>query len=175
MRALHGGLILRPLNASDAPVLASWAADETFRRAAGWSADRPYEDLVLFWQRMATAPPAELIRLAAVVDGELVGHADLHGSEPERRELGFLVGPSSRWGQRLGLAIAAKALSHAWQSTAVHEVWAEAHPANQHSLRILESIGMSYVGLGDEEDYLGVQAPMRRYSIERARWFAAMD
>ena len=175
MRAIHGGLALRTLSTADAPVLASWADDEVFRRAGGWSANLPREDLVRFWERMATEPPADLIRLAAEEDGELVGYADLHGSEPERRELGFLVGPSSRWGQRLGLSIAAKAVARAWESTDAHEIWAETHPQNARAIGVLRAIGMTEPGEGDEDEFVGVRARMRQFAVSRARWFAGAE
>lgn len=41
---------------------------------------------------LIAAPPADLVRLAAVVNGEVVGSVGLPGSEAGRRELGSGVG-----------------------------------------------------------------------------------
>jgi RimJ/RimL family protein N-acetyltransferase len=121
---------------------------------------------------MASDPPSELLRFGAVVDGELVGYVDLHGTDPDRRELGFLVGPSRRWGRGLGFRIAAMGVARGIMEEGLAEVWAETHPANAPALAILGKLGMTQTGEGDEDEYLGARAPMLQFAMRRERWLA---
>ena len=168
-------VLLRPLRDEDAPTLASWSEDEIFRQCAGWSADLPIEKHVQFWRTMASAPPPELLRVAAIVGNELVGYVDLHGTEPDRRELGFLVGPSTRWGRGLGLRVAAKGVALGLVELGLPEVWAETHPRNAAALAILRKLGMTEFGEGDEEEFLGERERMRQFSLTRDRWFGHVE
>ncbi len=172
MHIIPADLQLRPLTAADAPVLAAWADDPVFLAAAGWSADRSRDSLVRFWELMASEPPPELTRLAAEVHGQLVGYGDLHGTSPERRELGFLVGPSNQWGRGLGRTIAAGTLVRAWETQSVQEVWAETHPANDRAIGVVRALGMTETGEGDVEEFLGEPARMLQFGVRRDRWFA---
>src|SRR5699024_2692691 len=97
---------LRPLHPDDAGTIAGWAADPVFVAHAGWSPDLERSTMYEFWHGMAIAPPRELVRLVATLEGEIVGYADLHGADTSERELGYAVGPSARWGQGLGTAVA---------------------------------------------------------------------
>ena len=94
-------VILRPSDLSDVEALVSWSDDEVFRARAGWS-DQPIQDRRAFWSKQVNEPSPSLIRLAAIFDGAIVGYVDLHGEDEASRELGFVVGPSSRWGHGLG-------------------------------------------------------------------------
>lgn len=177
---------LRALRSEDAETFADWAADERFNAHAGWTAALPRAASLSFWHRLATAPPPELLRLVAVLDGEhtleahvgeevdgtghvgkIVGAVDLHGLEETERELGYVVGPSTRWGRGLGTALARAGLEHAFTRLHLDAVWAEALPANCASVRILERIGMRPTGLGDHEEFLGVPGRYAQYRITR--------
>src|SRR5699024_12083965 len=57
--------------------------------------------------RMTETPDPTLLRMTAVVDGEVVGYVDLHGDSDDESELGFAIGDSKRWGKGLGMAAAA--------------------------------------------------------------------
>jgi RimJ/RimL family protein N-acetyltransferase len=50
------------------------------------------------------------------------------------------------------------------------EIEAQALDANQASVRILVSLGMTEIGRGDDEAFLGVASYYRRFSIRRAEW-----
>jgi RimJ/RimL family protein N-acetyltransferase len=92
---------------------------------------------------------------------------DLHGLEPGIRELGYVVGPSTRWGQGLGTALARAGLAHGFDTLDLESVWAEALPANLASVRILRRLGMRADGHGEVEDFLGVPGRFERYRITR--------
>ncbi|MPV35716.1 GNAT family N-acetyltransferase [Georgenia subflava] len=156
---------LRPLLVRDADVIGSWAADPQFCREADWTVGLSVERHVDFWEHVARTPPAGLIRLAAVVEAELVGYVDLHGDEPGRRELGFTVGGRERWGRGLGVRVAAAGLSWGFRELGLDEVWAEAYDANERSVRILRRLGMRETGRGDAGTYLDRPTYYRQFTI----------
>lgn len=164
------GVLLRPLEPGDAPVMAAWGDDLLFCDEAGWSRDLDPAERRERWAELVAEPPADLLRLAAVVDGEVVGYVDLHGSEPGRRELGYLVGGRERFGKGLGTAMARQGLDHAFGVLGLDEVWAEAADANRASVRILQRIGMTETGRGTDTWHLDRRTFHRQFAITRAEW-----
>lgn len=164
MTRLESMVILRELGAADADGIADWSRDEDFCRAAGWSI-RPVEQHREFQRRLIADSSTDLLRLAAVQDGRLVGYVDLHGNEPHRRELGFLVGPREVWGQGVGMAVATAGLRYGFQVLGLKEIWAEALEANRASIRILQRLGMTETGWGDMDTHLGRASRYRQFAI----------
>lgn len=159
-------LALRALVAADAATLAAWALDGTFVAHADWTPGLPLDEHERFWRTIIADPPEpELLRFGAVHDGELVGYVDLYGLALAERELGYVIGPSNRWGQGLGEAAARAGLEHAFGHLGLRAVWAEAVPLNAPSVRILERIGMRFTGNGDEAQFLGATARYAQYRI----------
>ncbi|GAB1641405.1 GNAT family N-acetyltransferase [Krasilnikovia sp. MM14-A1259] len=156
---------LRPLEVSDAGILASWSLDERFCAAAEWSPDLPLAEHQRFQSRLIAEPPNGLVRLGVVHDGELVGYVVLQGPEPQRRELGFVIGDSRRWGHGLGAQAAQAALDHGFTDLGLHEIWAEAWAANPASVRILQRLGMREIERGESGTYLGAPTYYRRFTI----------
>ncbi|BEL05236.1 hypothetical protein Q0Z83_034270 [Actinoplanes sichuanensis] len=128
---------LRALVAADAAVITGWASDPEFARAAGWTR----QDHEQHHRRLIQTPPPDLIRLGAVVGGELVGYVDLHGVEVDHRELGFVIGGRDRWGRGLGLGAAAAGLDYGFTVLRLREIRAAAAATNQRSVRILTRLG----------------------------------
>lgn len=157
-------VVLRELLPEDADLIALWTRDEDFCLAAGWTT-RPVEEHQAFHRRLIAAPPADLLRLAAVHNQHLVGYVDFHGSDPNRRELGFLIGPREAWGRGLGLAVGRAGLRYGFQDLGLEEIWAEALDANRASVRILQKLGMTETGWGDEDNFLGLPARYRQFVI----------
>jgi RimJ/RimL family protein N-acetyltransferase len=119
------------------------------------------------WRRLIAEPEADRLRLAAVVGDELVGYVDLVGGEAERRELGYVVGPSARWGRGFGGAVARLGVEYGFGVLGLREIWAEALDANVASVRILRSLGMIETGRGDDDSFLGEPSFYRRFSCSR--------
>ncbi len=161
---------LRPLTDADVPVLARWAEDDVFRLAADWSDGTLAEHEAVFRHNIAN-PPAELLRLAAVHDGRLVGYIDLHGSAPRVRELGYLIGPSAAWGRGLGTAVARAGLAYGFAEVALAKIWAEALDANAASVRILQRLGMRETGRGQDATYRGEPTHYRQFIITAEEFF----
>ncbi|GAA5150491.1 GNAT family protein [Nocardioides marinquilinus] len=140
---------LRPLRAADAVTIAGWAADPEFRRAADWGSERTVADLEQFHARLIAEPPASLLRLGVEHEGVLVGYVDLHGEEPGRRELGFVIGGRERWGDGLGRAAASAALDLAFDVLGLTEVTAQADPDNHRSVAVLRRLGLTETAATD--------------------------
>jgi RimJ/RimL family protein N-acetyltransferase len=158
-------VFLRPLVLSDVPIYASWGLDRRFCEHAGWTVDLPVAAHQAHWQKLIAR--SRLLRLAAVAGTEVVGYADLAGDAQNRRELGYAVGPSSRWGQGLGGTVARLAIDHGFEDLGLQEIWAEALDANHASVRILTSLGMTETGRGNDEPFLGRPSFYRQFSISR--------
>lgn len=164
------GLHLRPLQREDADVLVEWGEDGLFCQHAGWTASWQTA-LHDFWVRQVEDPPAELVRLAAEdADGELVGYVDLHGLDPGEKELGFVVGPSGRWGQGLGRRAAEAGLVYGFEELSLDRIWAEAVAANIASVRILRSLGMQETGPGGPGTFLHEDRYYLQFRINRTVW-----
>lgn len=161
---------LRPLHERDAEVIAAWGADMQFCREAGWSIGMSLAERQQAQRRLVLDPPKDLIRLGTVLDGDLVGYVDLHGDEPDRRELGFVIGERTRWGLGIGHMAAAAALDYAFDHLGLSHVWAEALEANQRSVRILRGLGMAEAGLGEHDLFLDQPSRYRRFSIAVEDW-----
>ena len=148
-------LRLRPMDVSDAGTFADWGSDPVFLAHAGWSDRATVEELTAWWTAFIAAPDPQLVRLSAVSGDDVVGYVDLHGDEQSTRELGFVIGPSSRWGRGLGTMAASAGLEYGFDVLKLSSVWAEAVDANVGSLRVLERIGMTRTGAGDDDMFLG--------------------
>ncbi|TCN44675.1 RimJ/RimL family protein N-acetyltransferase [Kribbella orskensis] len=163
-------VFLRPLALSDVAIYASWGLDRRFCEHAGWTVDKPLPAHEAHWRGLITHPKPDLIRLAAVAGTCVVGYVDLAGDEPGRRELGYAIGPSDRWGQGLGGTVARLGLEHGFDHVGLDEIRAEALDANQASIRILTSLGMTETGKGSEEPFLGTASFYRQFSITKTDW-----
>lgn len=156
---------LRALTRADADEIAGWGLDDQFCAAAGWTAGLPYEHHQARHRLQVTDPPPDLLRFAAAQGDRLVGYVDLAGTEPDRRELGYVIGPRALWGQGLGLAAARAGLDHGFRVLGLREIWAEAADANVASVKILQRLGMVETGPGAETTYVGQPARHRRFTL----------
>lgn len=163
-------LHLRPMVVSDAESFASWAVDSVFRAHAGWTERPSVEESVAWWRALIARPEPQLIRLTAVSGDDVVGYVDLHGEGEETRELGFVTGPSGRWGQGWGTLAASAGLVYGFETLGLRRIWAEAVEANIASVRILQRLGMKYAGPGDEETFLGTPSTYARFDVSREQW-----
>ena len=163
-------LELRPLVVSDAEVFASWAIDPVFCAHAGWKESSSVAEGVPWWRDLIANPDPKLLRLAAVRGKEIVGYVDLYGDGTETRELGFVIGPSANWGNGWGTRAARAGLAYGFELMGLTSVWAEAVGANAGSVRILQRVGMTYTGAGDDELFLGVPSTYVQFGLTRSEW-----
>ena len=113
-----------------------------FCRAADWSPDLPTAERARFFRELVSAPPADLIRLAAVHEGVVVGYLDLAGIKAQERELGFVIGDRSTWGHGLGRRAATAGCAYGFGVLGLRRIWAAVHATVAASIRVLEAIGM---------------------------------
>jgi RimJ/RimL family protein N-acetyltransferase len=163
---------LKPLDLQDADVIARWGSDPEFCREAAWTVRLSFAEHQRFHQTLVQYPPHGLIRLGVIHEGLLVGYVDLHGDEPYRRELGFVIGERCSWGRGLGQSAAAAALDYGFHQLSLQEVWAEALDANQRSIRILQRLGMVETGRGNDGMFLDQPTYYRRFTITAQEWAA---
>lgn len=165
-------MTLRALQVEDARVLASWQTDAVFAAHAGWRVTSDPADGEQWWRASILQPDPLLLRLAVTEDGALVGFVDLYGARSDERELGFLIGPSSRWGRGLATSAASAALAHGFVHLRLRRVWAEAVAANHASVRVLKKAGLSPAGRGRAEEFLGEPSHYERFEIAHSDWLA---
>lgn len=167
----QSALRLRPLQHADATVLTAWGRDTRFCQHTGWTVASPVA-LHNFWVRQVENPPDDLIRLAVEepATDELVGYVDLHGSDPGVKELGFVIGPSRRWGQGLGRRATEAGLAYGFDGLGLEHIWAEALADNTASVRILRSLGMQETGSGGPGVFLGEDSSYLQFRIDRPEW-----
>lgn len=163
-------LTLRELGLDDAPVLASWQTDPVFAAHAGWRVTSSLTDGEPWWRESILDPDPRLLRLAAVEGEDLVGYVDLYGAGRDERELGYLIGPASRWGRGRATAAASAALAYGFEQLGLGRIWAEAVAANSASVRVLQKIGMSPTGRGAAESFLGQQSHYERFALTQSDW-----
>ncbi|MDO5676726.1 MAG: GNAT family N-acetyltransferase [Propionibacteriaceae bacterium] len=157
---------LRPMQPGDEEVFSTWNSDPEFCEIAGWT-HGPHTENIAFWTKLVSSPPPDLLRLIAEVDGDPIGFADLHGVEPHRRELGFLIGSTASFGKGLGTAIARAGLEYGFERLGLVDIWAEAADANAASVAVLQKVGMRETGRGDEVAYLGEPSFYRQFVVTR--------
>ncbi|WP_307871236.1 GNAT family N-acetyltransferase [Paractinoplanes deccanensis] len=91
----------------------------------------------------------------------MIGYVDLQGTEPRRRELGYVIGDSTRWRQGFGTQAARAGLTHAFAQAGLTSIWAEALTTNTASVRILQTLGMTEIAPGPDTSH-------RRFEIHRS-------
>jgi RimJ/RimL family protein N-acetyltransferase len=158
---------LRALRAGDAEVMAGWAKDPEFCRAADWSPDLLHDDRVRFFRQLIEAPPPDLIRLAAVHENTVVGYIDLAGTGLTDRELGFVIGDRSTWGGGLGTSAAVAGCEYGFAVLRLRTIWAETEASNVATVRVLQAVGMRDITTGGPTS--GSPA-LRRFQIGRDAW-----
>ncbi|MGO1592129.1 MAG: GNAT family N-acetyltransferase [Ancrocorticia sp.] len=163
-------LELRSMGVSDAEELASWATDPLFCAHAGWKQRTSTAEAVASWREAIEKPDPLLTRLMVIRDNEPMGYVDLYGDTLGMRELGFVIGPSRRWRQGVGIAAANAGLAYGFATLGLTQIWAEAVEANVASVRILRRIGMKETGIGSTETFLGSSSRYIQFSISRRDW-----
>lgn len=165
---MDSSVYLRPLQHTDIATYADWGADRRLCEHAGWTVDLPRPAREAHWLRVVEE--GRVLRLAAVRGDDVIGYVDLHGADSDHRELGYVVGPSTRWGEGLGTTVARLGLEHGFTVLGLDWVDAEAAETNLASVRILQRLGMTETDDRGVDTYLGVPTPTRCFRITRASY-----
>lgn len=136
-------LTLRPLAIEDTPAVHEWARLPEACRYQTWGPNSYAQTQE--YVRDAVAAPAERRVFGMLVDGEVVGGAELNLRGPSTAEIGYTVHPKW-WGRGLATAAARELLRMGFGEHGRHRVYATCDPRNVASAAVLRKVGMRYEG-----------------------------
>jgi len=164
-------LLLAPLSGRHARDLQLLAADEPI---AGWlppSLLDPRDGVLAFLER-AQRLRARRVRetFGVCEEGRLLGLALLARDEtdPDRAEMAYWVGRRYR-GSGYGTAAARQLVAHGFEGIALELIFARSLADNRPSIRILEKVGLRFVGIEASDD---TKRSIRHYQLRRDEWLA---
>lgn len=134
---------LRPLALADTAAVHEWARLPESCRYQAWGPNT--QEQTLEFVRAAVAAPAERRVFAVVVDGEVVGSAELKLRGPSTAEIGYGVHPRL-WGQGIATAAARELVRMGFEEHGRHRIFGTCDPRNLASAAVLRKIGMRYEG-----------------------------
>jgi ribosomal-protein-alanine N-acetyltransferase len=109
-------------------------AKQFVRRAMSAARRRPRLDFVL-----AVVPKGESEPIGVV-------HLGRKGIDSQEAELSFALHPN-HWGKGLVPEASRAMLAHGFETLGLHRIYAECHPDNTASSRVMEKVGMRHEGL----------------------------
>ena len=134
---------LRPLALGDVDAVHSWACLPESCRYQAWGPNT-YEQTQAFVQAAVTADANRLV-FAVILDGEVVGSAQLKLNSPSSAEIAFGVHPRL-WGHGIATAAARELLRLGFGEHGRHRIFGTCDPRNLASAAVLKKIGMRYEG-----------------------------
>lgn len=146
-------LILRPFAEADLDLYSTIVADPEVMRYIGrtGSALSPDEAQLRF-QRMRNAFSEHGFGMYAVIDRKsrrLIGRAGLqYLDDTPEIELGYLFEKDS-WGKGYATEAATEVMRHAFHDLELGRIVAVTYPENTPSRRVLEKVGMQYIGMAN--------------------------
>lgn len=136
-------LTLRPLTLADTDAVHDWARLPESCRYQAWGPNT-YEQTQAYVRAAVAAPPDRLV-FGVLVNGEVVGSAELKLHGPSTGEIAYAVHPR-RWGQGIATATARELLRLGFDRHGRHRIFATCDPRNRASAAVLRRIGMRYEG-----------------------------
>ncbi|MFI8580476.1 Putative ribosomal N-acetyltransferase YdaF [Pseudomonas sp. THAF187a] len=173
-------LLLRPLEAADAPALFAIFSDPQvmqYWNTPAWACEAVAQDFIRA-ERQAMQDGQRLT--LAIVDrnsGELIGKCLLFSYQPESRraEIGFGIA-SSAWGRGYIQEAARELLRHGFEALGLNRVEAEIDPSNAASGRALERLGFSKEGLLRQRWIIdGHISDSALYGLLSEDWYSLQD
>jgi RimJ/RimL family protein N-acetyltransferase len=167
-------LVLRPIAEEDLEALAALDALPEIRAAIDPFGEYVPEDpaaLVAYERRLVGHPG--FVAAAERRSGAVVGWFQLEesGSRPAERELGYRLRPDT-WGKGYATEGAGALLRDAFSRPGITRVYAHSLLDNPGSIRVMEKLGMTYVGPWSYRGLPGAEyealAPSRRMLRARA-------
>lgn len=136
-------LTLRPLMLDDVAAVHSWACLPEACRYQAWGPNS-YEQTQAYVRAAVAAPPDRMV-FGVLVDGEVVGSAELKLHGASTAEITYAVHPR-RWGQGIATAAARELLRVGFSEHGRHRIFGTCDPRNLASAAVLRKIGMRYEG-----------------------------
>jgi RimJ/RimL family protein N-acetyltransferase len=175
-RVKIGSMPLRlvPVSMRHVRDIQSLAADENVARWMPGPAPDPRDgSLALAFVERAQRLRARGARetFAVCEDDRLLGIAALARDEeaPDRAELGYWIGRAYR-GRGYATAAAGRLLAHGFERLHLILVFARCFSTNRASIRVLDKLGLHFVGLEPSHNARQSAEPVRRYELTRAGW-----
>ncbi|TFE01529.1 GNAT family N-acetyltransferase [Jeotgalibacillus salarius] len=167
VRKCESKLTLRDLSLNDVEAVLEWSRDLTFCQANGWPIERNPEELRHWWISNVNQPPENFVRLGIVLDGELIGYADLASISEQSAEIGIAIGKSGLWGNGIGAQAAVLMMKYGVEELNLTVFYAETHEANIRSRRMLEKLGFQEVSRVGLEEYEGKRSRLIQYDLHK--------
>lgn len=136
-------LKLRPLALDDVTAVHSWACLPESCRYQAWGPNT-YEQTEAYVRAGVAAPPDRMV-FAVLVDGDVVGSAELKLRGPSTGEIAYAVHPRL-WGQGIATAAARELLRRGFSEHGLHRISGTCDPRNLASAAVLRKIGMRFEG-----------------------------
>lgn len=140
-------LLLRPFEIADVDDVWEYASDPLVARFRPLPDPYARDDALEFVNRQIRTDWSRQPEFAIAYGPRVIGSVSLHVShEHETAELGYLLG-RQWWGRGLATEAARAVVEWAFQSLALHKVYARAHVDNRPSWRVMERLGMTREGV----------------------------
>ncbi|MFI0469008.1 GNAT family N-acetyltransferase [Saccharopolyspora sp. 5N102] len=136
-------LKLRPLALDDTTAVHSWARLPESCRYQAWGPNT-YEQTQAYVRAAVAAPPDRRV-FGVLVDGDLVGSAELKLHGRSTGEIAYAVHPRL-WGKGIATAAARELLRMGFSEHGRHRIFGTCDPRNLASATVLRKIGMRYEG-----------------------------
>ncbi|MEH1016177.1 GNAT family N-acetyltransferase [Micromonospora sp. CPCC 206060] len=136
-------LTLRPLTLGDTAAVHEWARLPESCRYQAWGPNT-YEQTQEYVRAAVTAPPDRQV-FAVLVDGDVLGSAELRLHGASTAEIAYAVHPR-RWGQGIATAAARELVRVGFRERGRHRIFGTCDPRNLASAAVLRRVGMRYEG-----------------------------
>lgn len=134
---------LRPLALDDVDAVHDWARLPESCRYQTWGPNT-YEQTQQYVRVAVAATPNRFV-FAVLLDGEVVGNAQLKLHARSTAEIAYVVHPRL-WGQGIGTNAARELLRLGFGEHGRHRIYGTCDPRNLASATVLRKIGMRYEG-----------------------------
>jgi len=167
-------LHLVPVSGRHAREIQALAADEAIARWTAIPHPYPLDGGLAFVERAQRLRARGMRETFAVCEaGRLLGVATLarHETTPDHAELGYWIG-RPYWGRGYATAAGRQLLAHGFGRMRLVLVFARCFSGNRASIRVLEKLGLGFVGLEAARNSKWPIERVRRYELSRAGWQA---
>jgi len=168
-------VLLRHIRLDDAEDMFAWASDPEVSRFLPWAPHRSIEETRQYIRECIKAYRDEEWLPLAIEDnetGRVIGNLALYAVKPRHgvAEIAFVLS-RDLWGRRTIDEAASLFIGWAFQSLDIFRIQAVAAVENEHSIAVLERLGMRFEGIlrGYQILHTG-PADMKMYSILQPEW-----
>ena len=178
VRLVTARLTLRPLEMADWPALYAFTGDAEVQRYISGAPLSELETRSLIvmlrdWER-EQPPRSQPFAFLHTADDQVIGFGGLYwtkGLERWQAELGYTL-HRDYWGQGYASEAGEALLRYGFTELRLHRVFAECHPDNVGSARVMQRLGMRYEGRLREVEWSGGEWwDMLHYAILDHEWY----